>query len=651
MDQSRFQLTQGDAVAWLKTLPASSIDLVITDPPYESLEKHRAIGTTTRLKHSKASSNDWFSIFPNARFPELFAEVFRVLKKDTHFYLFCDPETMFVAKPLAEQAGFKFWKPLIWDKCLGPDTLVWTDRGVVRIADIEVGDRIAIPEGGTTRVRATRRTKAPSVKLTLSDGTEVVASRDHRFMRADGTLAEAGDLQNGDELCTRNVREPVGQQLWMDEVIPREDAVFALPDVKNCLWCGQEFENSRAAAAHQARWCEAPVSKRELAEKLGIRPKRLRRWMGVGRLPYAWAKELGLEDKLGDRVQCQLQNDGEIWYPRVLDLNYELGKVIGLFAAEGWIGPTCVEFALHAEEKHLHATIARFARSLGIRASVVITGNKAVVSVNYKIMQHLLRYFVGGENARTKYFKPTIYGTPEAFRHGVVDGLIEGDGHWSHDEQRESYVSASPDLAMFVRRELEARDRSPTIRRFENDHAGGWTVRFDPIKRGEVTAVLAVEDIGVQELVDISIEDRDELFLLANGVVTHNCKIGMGYHYRARYECVLFFEKGKRKLTDLGTADIISAPRINGGYPAEKPPEVSEVLIKQSSEPGELVIDPFMGSGSVGVAAIRNRRDFRGNDLCAEALDITRDRLIDAGGREGDAPLRAEAMPQLGLTL
>jgi site-specific DNA-methyltransferase (adenine-specific) len=116
MSQPRFQLTQGDAVAWLKTVPAASVDLVITDPPYESLEKHRAIGTTTRLKHSKASSNDWFSIFPNTRFPELFAEVFRVLKKDTHFYLFCDPETMFVAKPLAEQAGFKFWKPLIWDK-------------------------------------------------------------------------------------------------------------------------------------------------------------------------------------------------------------------------------------------------------------------------------------------------------------------------------------------------------------------------------------------------------------------------------------------------------------------------------------------------------------------------------------------------------
>ncbi|HEY3500488.1 MAG TPA: site-specific DNA-methyltransferase [Polyangiaceae bacterium] len=109
-------LASTDAVEWLTSLPAGSVDLVVTDPPYESLEKHRAIGTTTRLKRSKASSNEWFPIFPNSRFPELFAAVHRVLKRNSHFYLFCDQETLFVAKPLAEAAGFRFWKPLVWDK-------------------------------------------------------------------------------------------------------------------------------------------------------------------------------------------------------------------------------------------------------------------------------------------------------------------------------------------------------------------------------------------------------------------------------------------------------------------------------------------------------------------------------------------------------
>lgn len=109
-------LNQLDAVEWLKTLPSGSVDLFITDPPYESLEKHRKIGTTTRLKVSKSSSNEWFSIFPNSRFNELLTEIYRVLKNNRHLYIFCDQETMFHLKPIAEQAGFKFWKPIVWNK-------------------------------------------------------------------------------------------------------------------------------------------------------------------------------------------------------------------------------------------------------------------------------------------------------------------------------------------------------------------------------------------------------------------------------------------------------------------------------------------------------------------------------------------------------
>ncbi len=243
---SEFSVSELDAVEWLRGFADESVDLVVTDPPYESLERHRSVGTTTRLKHSKASSNAWFDIFPNERFEALFGEIHRVLKKDAHFYLFCDQETMFVAKPIAEQAGFKFWKPLVWDKK----------------------------------------------------------------------------------------------------------------------------------------------------------------------------------------------------------------------------------------------------------------------------------------------------------------------------------------------------------------------------------------------------------------------KIGMGYHYRARYELILFFEKGKRKLNNLGIPDIIEATRIYRGYPTEKPAEVSEVLIEQSTEPDELVLDPFMGAGGTGVAATRLGRRFRGNDTCEEAVEISRERLVEAGGREVSwSPSAQTGAEQLGLSI
>jgi site-specific DNA-methyltransferase (adenine-specific) len=149
-----FHLAQGDAIKWLGGLPAASADLVITDPPYESLEKHRAIGTTTRLKHSKASSNDWFTIFPNSRFDELFRELFRVLKRNSHLYLFCDAETMFVAKPIAERAGFRFWKPLVWDKKkIGMgyhyraryEFVLFFEKGKRRLADLGIPDIIEAP--------------------------------------------------------------------------------------------------------------------------------------------------------------------------------------------------------------------------------------------------------------------------------------------------------------------------------------------------------------------------------------------------------------------------------------------------------------------------------------------------------------------------
>jgi site-specific DNA-methyltransferase (adenine-specific) len=150
----RYEVAQADAVEFLRALPSESIDLIVTDPPYESLEKHRAIGTTTRLKHSKASSNDWFMIFPNARFPELFVEAHRVLKRDRHFYLFCDQETMFVAKPAAEQVGFRFWKPLVWDKSkIGMgyhyrsryEFILFFEKGKRRLNDLSIADVITCP--------------------------------------------------------------------------------------------------------------------------------------------------------------------------------------------------------------------------------------------------------------------------------------------------------------------------------------------------------------------------------------------------------------------------------------------------------------------------------------------------------------------------
>jgi site-specific DNA-methyltransferase (adenine-specific) len=84
---------RGDCRKVLPCIPEGFVGLTVTDPPYESLERHRKVGTTTRLKQSKSSSNPWFEILPNVAYWKLFAELFRIHRDDTHCYVFCDSET------------------------------------------------------------------------------------------------------------------------------------------------------------------------------------------------------------------------------------------------------------------------------------------------------------------------------------------------------------------------------------------------------------------------------------------------------------------------------------------------------------------------------------------------------------------------------
>lgn len=101
-----------DAVEYLRALPDQSVDLIASDPAYQSLEKHRKVGTTTRLKR-------FFPIFPDERLPDFVAECYRVLKKNTHIYLMCDFDTMLILAPMLATAGFKVWKALVWCKSRG----------------------------------------------------------------------------------------------------------------------------------------------------------------------------------------------------------------------------------------------------------------------------------------------------------------------------------------------------------------------------------------------------------------------------------------------------------------------------------------------------------------------------------------------------
>jgi site-specific DNA-methyltransferase (adenine-specific) len=92
-------------------------------------------------------------------------------------------------------------------------------------------------------------------------------------------------------------------------------------------------------------------------------------------------------------------------------------------------------------------------------------------------------------------------------------------------------------------------------------------------------------------------------FRVRHPLIWDKGSIGLGGCWRPRHEYILFLEKGRRPGNFKNRADVLCAPRVARGYPTEKPVSVLRQLISQASTPGELVLDPFCGSGNTGKAA------------------------------------------------
>ena len=105
--------------------------------------------------------------------------------------------------------------------------------------------------------------------------------------------------------------------------------------------------------------------------------------------------------------------------------------------------------------------------------------------------------------------------------------------------------------------------------------------------------------------------------------------------YMSQFEYILFFRKGKgKKINNCGTADILNVPnkKTKGEdgkniHDTEKPVELMKILIENSTQEGELVLDPFIGVGAVGVACKELNRDFIGIELDENYYNIAYKRI------------------------
>ena len=124
--------------------------------------------------------------------------------------------------------------------------------------------------------------------------------------------------------------------------------------------------------------------------------------------------------------------------------------------------------------------------------------------------------------------------------------------------------------------------------------------------------------------------------LPVKNLIVWDKKSGAGNFYTYTHEFIVYGTmcNKNKKGTNVWreTAFSSGAKKTNGEkvHPTQKPIELMEKIILNSSKPGDVVLDTFMGSGSTGVAAIKNNRKFIGMELDDNYFEIAKQRINDA---------------------
>ncbi len=99
--------------------------------------------------------------------------------------------------------------------------------------------------------------------------------------------------------------------------------------------------------------------------------------------------------------------------------------------------------------------------------------------------------------------------------------------------------------------------------------------------------------------------------------------------YMKNCEYIIFARKGEAfPINFCGTKTVLQIPNVkNKQHPTEKPVELLEIFINNSSQPNDIILDPFFGSGSTLIAALKNGRKYLGFEIDENYFNLAKQKL------------------------
>lgn len=215
----------------------------------------------------------------------------------------------------------------------------------------------------------------------------------------------------------------------------------------------------------------------------------------------------------------------------------------------------------------------------------------------------------------------------------VLPGLSEIDA-----------VVTDPPYSSGARTDSERQVRGSMLRSMEDadwfSHDAMTTWGFNWFLRSLLSALRPKLRVGAHAYLFIDWRQTPNVYgmLEAAGYRVNHCLVwdkghfGMGTYWRNQHENIVFASNGQpRDMLDRGMGSVLKHPPVAPKarvHPTEKPAGLVRALVRAIA--GDLVFDPFMGSGSTGVAALTSGRRFIGCEINPHHFETACKRLSEA---------------------
>lgn len=110
------KIINGDSIESMKLLPSEIFDLVVTDPPYKTITGGDSNGKNSERPKGMLSGNRKLFKHQNIKISDWMSELYRVLKENTHCYIFTNSLNLTEMLNESQKVGFKLHNLLVWEK-------------------------------------------------------------------------------------------------------------------------------------------------------------------------------------------------------------------------------------------------------------------------------------------------------------------------------------------------------------------------------------------------------------------------------------------------------------------------------------------------------------------------------------------------------